>query len=189
MTRHILERQARTTTGSTSAGNQGEARAWRASPREQVQWATPSVASWPMNTWDSWAIIRSAAARIQGVDALDAVSAESIAKRFAREYVEDAYWRWWWDSVRPEVERAIVEYGDEDAWDVIEQRAPRREAYVLLVTDEEPEPKGAVRGSLVGLRSLVSESPYFEYVVTDDKTSFGIFDTHHNTLVDLRQSR
>lgn len=33
------------------------------------------------------------------------------------------------------------------------------------------------------LEALVEECPYFEYLLTDAGSTFGIFDTHHNALV------
>ena len=60
---------------------------------------------------------------------------------------------------------------------------PKERRYVLLVTDEEPTPSGAIEGLVAELATLVSECPYFEYVITDDAAKFGIFDTHHNALL------
>ena len=62
---------------------------------------------------------------------------------------------------------------------------PDDRRFVLVVTDEEPTPSGAVEGSVEDLASLVAECPFFEYLITDHEATFGVFDTHHNTLVRL----
>ena len=74
-------------------------------------------------------------------------------------------------------------YGDSDAWSLVRKWLPELRSYILLVTDEKATPAGAVKGSLADLATLVDECPYFEYVVTDEAASFGIFDTHHNVLI------
>jgi len=80
----------------------------------------------------------------------------------------------------------LVEYDAADPWDLIEPQLRSRPSCVVLVTDEEPVPRGALRGSSTDLRRVIAGGPFFEYLVTDDDVSFGIFDAHHNDLVHLR---
>jgi hypothetical protein len=42
----------------------------------------------------------------------------------------------------------VHEYGDGDPWALIREWLPEHRSFVLIVTDEESEPVGAVRGSL-----------------------------------------
>jgi hypothetical protein len=124
-----------------------------------------------------------AQARTLGVEVLANAVTERITGRFTDAYVADPGSRWWWNTLRETAEPMLVRYRDDDAWVVLRGWLAPEGDYILLVTDEEPEPAGAVRASAQDLERLVRECSYFEYVITDERASFGIFDTHHNVLI------
>jgi hypothetical protein len=130
----------------------------------------------------TWNVVRGEAERIPALSAVPDGEVQNITDAFVQRFVADRSTRWWWDALRAGPGIAI-HYDDEDPAPRIAALAPARAAYVLLVTDEEPEPAGAFRGPLTALDKLVGESPYFEYLVTDEDATFGIFDTHHNMLI------
>jgi hypothetical protein len=98
-------------------------------------------------------------------------------------FVTDRETRWWWEALPGHVPITSVAYGDGDAWALFRKWLPDQRFFVLLVTDEEPAPAGAVDVRTADLAELVAKCPYFEYIVTDDATSFGISNTHHNNLI------
>lgn len=132
-----------------------------------------------MNVWPE---VVKEAARIPELTVLAASDTAEIAGRFVEAFVSDPTRRWWWEAIRDDVPRQVVEYGEADGWDVLRERLPNRR-FTLLVTDDQPIPAGAVSGSLHDLGTLVGECRYFEYVITDEAAAFGVFDTHHNALI------
>lgn len=106
-----------------------------------------------------------------------------VAARFAHAFVADPQCRWWWAALKDDVSSTSVAYTNGDPWAVVACWLPTSDSLVLLVTDEQAAPAGAVKGRLVHLAELVARCPYFEYVITDEGAGFGIFDTHHNALV------
>jgi hypothetical protein len=133
-----------------------------------------------MNVWPE--VVREAAL-IPGVTVLSAPDATALSDRFADAFVADPKRPWWWEALREGVATEVVDYGEADAaWPLLHQWLPERR-YVLLVTDEEPVPAGAVSGRLDDLDRLAGECWLFEYVITDEAASFGVFDTHHNALI------
>jgi hypothetical protein len=130
-----------------------------------------------------WAQVEAEAERTSGVVVLAAAQAQAVAARFAGAFVAAPDHRWWWDALREGVPTETHVYGHNDAWAIMREWLPERRSFVLLVSDEEPTPAGAITGSVADLATLVSQCPYFEYVVTDDRATFGIFDTHHNVLI------
>lgn len=123
------------------------------------------------------------ASDIQRIDPLDAGDLRALVHRFVRRFVADATATWWWTALRDGVQATVIEYGEQDAWTVVPDLLPERSEYVLLVTNEDPNPRCAFVGTSLAICELVAESPFFEYVVTDRGGSFGVFDTHHNSLV------
>jgi hypothetical protein len=107
----------------------------------------------------------------------------AVVSDFKDAFVAEPEARWWWAALRDHVVGASVAYGPADAWTLLQDWLPATRLVVLLVTDEESVAGGAVRGRPGELAALVGECPYFEYVVTDDTASFGIFDTHDNVLI------
>ena len=130
-----------------------------------------------------WPEVQSEAAGFPGIEVLAPHRCASLAAQFADAFVADRAMRWWWAALRADVPTTSVAYGDADAWALVLQWLPEERSLVLLVTDEEAVPAGGVKGATADLAELVAGCPYFEYVVTDDAASFGIFDTHHNELI------
>jgi hypothetical protein len=132
---------------------------------------------------DLWARIEAEAQWIPALTVLTAAQARSVAMRFVAAFVAVPDNAWWWDALRDDAPTESVTYGDSDAWSLVRQWLPEQRSYVLLVTDEKPTPVGALKGSVADLATLVAECPYFEYVITDEAGTFGIFDSHHNVLI------
>jgi hypothetical protein len=136
-----------------------------------------------MASRDTWAHLQAEAKRIPGVMLLPADQTPVVAARFAAAFVAVPEDRWWWNALRNDVPTATHVYGDSDALTLVGGWLPRQQRFILLVTDEEPTPAGAVSGSVADLATLIRETWHFEYVITDGDATFGIFDTHHNVLI------
>jgi len=130
-----------------------------------------------------WTHVEAAARMVPGLALVSPEETAEVAGRFTDAFVVDPESRWWWTALRADVEASSITYGDGDALAFLEAWLPADGQLVLLVTDEEPVPVGAVRGRAGELVHLVGECSYFEYVITDDTASFGILDTHHNVLI------
>ncbi len=134
---------------------------------------------------EPWAEVLAHAERIDGLHVMADQEVASLAAQFAERFVADPHSRWWWSDLRRGVSNSAFAYGNADPWALLCDWLSEDRAYVLLVTNEEPRPAGGLRGSLAALAELIGECPYFEYLVTDDAASFGVFDTHHNALIQI----
>ena len=100
-----------------------------------------------------------------GVEVLAKAVSQRITGRFADAFVADPESRWWWDAFARDGRADAVNYHDDDARVVLRGLLVPEGEYILLITDEEPEPAGAVGASAKDLQRLVRECSYFEYVV------------------------
>jgi len=102
--------------------------------------------------------------------------------RMAERYVADTRATWWWNALR--VPGRVVPYGDDEFQTMGDQiPADAAGSIILVVTDDEPDPAGAVVGPWQDLVRMLGELPPFEFFLTDERGSWAIFDTHHNELI------
>jgi hypothetical protein len=134
----------------------------------------------------TWEDVRTVVAGLRGLRVLHPAEAALVTRAVADRYVADADATWWWDAPRDGIERRVIEYGDDttNPWEtLIEELVPPRETYVLIVSDERPDPPGAVEGTLEALAGLAYLAVTFEWILTTPDAAFALFDTHHDALV------
>ena len=78
-----------------------------------------------------------------------------------------------------------VQYDDAAQWlELMHARIANEPIVNLIVTDDQFEPSGVVAGpSPEAILHLLSETPSFEYAVTDPEVRWLVLDNHHNVLV------
>jgi len=76
-----------------------------------------------------------------------------------------------------------ISYGDEDGLEIIGRVIPNNPEVILFVTDDESRPWPAFKGHLSNILTLIGEVRFFEYILTDEKLDWLVFDTHYNALV------
>jgi hypothetical protein len=106
--------------------------------------------------------------------------------RFVRRFVADRRSLFWWEALTMAPTETTV-YTDATAgYPEIEgmlRRAGALTEIILIVTDENPDPAGALVGPWSAQRRLLEEMHYFEFALTDADLRWAIFDTHHNGLL------
>lgn len=163
-----------------NTGLAGLAAAIRATLRD------PATATATAEGDPTWEDVRTVVAGLQGLRILHPAEAALVTGAVVERYVADPGATWWWDAPRDGIDRRVVEYGDDatNPWEtLIEELVPPRETYVLIVSDERPDPPGAVEGTLEALAGLAYLAVTFEWILTTPDAAFALFDTHHDALV------
>src|SRR4051794_26571459 len=99
-----------------------------------------------MSLMNIWAAVESETARLPALDVLAPRRCAAIAARLIDAFDADPEFRWWSGALRANVPATSVQYGDRDAWALLRAWLPAGRSFVLLVTDEDAAPAGAVKG-------------------------------------------
>lgn len=104
-----------------------------------------------------------------------------IQKSIKDEFGIDINRNWCWESIG--ADHKTLEYGKEDGLNKIKELLDEDTTVKLIITDEEVPPWFGYKGKLADLIEVLKKIRYFEFFIVDEKCSWIIFDTHHNTLV------
>ncbi|MGD8595150.1 MAG: hypothetical protein PVF82_20150 [Gammaproteobacteria bacterium] len=88
---------------------------------------------------------------------------------------------WCWENIG--VIHKTIEYGEEDGLEKIIELLNNNITVKIVVTDENVPPWFGFKGKLFDIIEVLHNLKYFEYFIIDEKCSWIIFDTHHNTLI------
>jgi Family of unknown function (DUF6756) len=129
----------------------------------------------------AWSWVREIVQADERIAILDDALAEDLIERVKRKFVEDPSKLWWWESLRGESHS--VRYADEQWLELMHARIGGQPIVNLIVTDDQPEPSGVVKGPPEAILNLLNETPKFEYAMTDPDVGWLILDNHHDVLV------
>lgn len=131
---------------------------------------------------DSFSLLRQEVAKRPRLTELKPGDAMALCEKVAAAFVSEPSSTWWWDSLRGPAER--ISYAPSDGLDVIRRLIGNDDLHVFLVaTDDNPRPWPAFSGRLSDILELLGELPSFEFFIADERPSWVVFDTHHNSLV------
>jgi hypothetical protein len=110
----------------------------------------------------------------------------TLTSEIATRFVDDSSQRWWWTQLREQPE--VLAYGEADGLAALTTVVGAHERAVLVFTNEDPIPDGAIAGTVSDLIELLRASAGFEYAMVAEDFSWMIFDTHHNEILISRPS-
>jgi hypothetical protein len=113
---------------------------------------------------------------------LDETAARALVRQVKERFVADPRHLWWWESLRGET--ASVPY-DDSAYplEFLRARLVDQPQVNLIVTDNQRDPSGVVRGSPGAILDLLGALRPFEFALTDDDVRWLILDSHESVLV------
>ena len=108
--------------------------------------------------------------------------AEFVRAQVARRFGFTDKQTWWWNYVPSPIKS--VTYPDGDGLRRLAEILPLGEQRLFLfTTDDDPPPWLCVSGPRQAVLDLVAELRFFEFFIVDEKMTWIVFDTHHNTLI------